>query len=92
MCKWFNCYVQITCEQVKEFTKSISTFHDKFSEEGPGTVGSDLDEGIYIHTYIHTCIYIHAYICMYVSTYTYMYVTYVCKYSMYILYVLFKHV
>ena len=42
-------FMQITCEQVKEFTKTISTFHDKFSEEGPGTVGTDLDEG--------TCVY-----------------------------------
>ena len=48
---------------MKEFTKSISTFHGKFSEEGPGTVGSDLDEGIYIHI----CMYVHTY----VSIYTY---------------------
>ena len=44
--------IQITCEQVKEFTKTISSFHGKFSEEGPGTVGNDLDEGTYIRTYI----------------------------------------
>ena len=42
--------IQITCEQVKEFTKTISSFHGKFSEEGPGTVGNDLDEGTYIPT------------------------------------------
>lgn len=47
--------VQITCEQVKQFTKTISSFHGKFTEEGPGTVGSDLDEGSYICMCTYVC-------------------------------------
>jgi len=33
---------------VKEFTGSVSVFHNKFAEEGPGTVGEDLDDGMYL--------------------------------------------
>ena len=54
--------VQITCEQVKEFTQTISTFHDKFSEEGPGTVGNNLDEGMCI-LYVYVCMYVYIYVC-----------------------------
>ena len=39
---------------MKEFTTVISSFHGKFAEEGPGTVGSDLDEGVY--TSVCTCV------------------------------------
>ena len=33
---------------MKEFTGSVSVFHNKFAEEGPGTVGEDLDDGMYL--------------------------------------------
>ena len=36
----------------------ISTFHGKFAEEGPGTVGSDLDEGVYISVFVRVTVYI----------------------------------
>ena len=41
---------------MKEFTGSVFVFHDKFSEEGPGTVGEDLDNGMYLCMYC-MCVY-----------------------------------
>ena len=71
--------LQITCEQVKEFTMTISTFHGKFSEEGPGTVGSDLDEGT-VHVYVCTCVCVCACVCacMRVCVRAYLYVCTAC--------------
>ena len=41
-------FTVITQEQVTEFMTQCNEFSDKFKTEGPSTVGTDLDKGIYI--------------------------------------------
>ena len=91
--------IQITCEQVKEFTTTISSFHGKFTEEGPGTVGSDLDEGTYVHKNLHilkytcVCTCIHMCLSMCISMYVYAYIRmYVCMFILMCIYYTYTYV
>ena len=44
-------FTVITKDQVTEFSSKATSFNEKFKTEGPSTVGTDLDKGIY-HMYI----------------------------------------
>lgn len=39
--------LQITQEQIKDFSKELKEFADRFYLEGPGAVGSNLDKGLF---------------------------------------------
>ncbi len=41
----FICVSQITTDQVSSFTEEVQKFNQKFKEEGPASVGTDLDKG-----------------------------------------------
>ena len=43
-------FTEITKEQISEFKTQLEKFSDKFREEGPGAVGSDLEKGLKILT------------------------------------------
>ena len=38
-------FTEITQTQIKEFGEELKTFQEHFKEEGPGSVGHDLDKG-----------------------------------------------
>lgn len=40
-----TCFVQITQDQVSGFSKDISKFKESFINEGPSSIGTDLDGG-----------------------------------------------
>ena len=37
--------LQITSEQIKAFGDELKKFQDRFSVDGPGAIGKDLDKG-----------------------------------------------
>jgi hypothetical protein len=43
----FGYSLQITLQQIKIFGEELKTFQEKFKEEGPGNVGTDLEHGQY---------------------------------------------
>lgn len=44
-----TCFGQITQDQVSDFSKDISKFKESFINEGPSSIGFDLDAGISLH-------------------------------------------
>lgn len=36
---------QITQKEIKNYSKDLKEFYQRFKNEGPGSVGSDLDKG-----------------------------------------------
>ncbi len=39
-------FTEITSIQINEFAKSVKLFAEKFAQQGPGSVGDDLDSGV----------------------------------------------
>lgn len=39
------CSLQITKQQIEDYTAKVADFFSKFMAEGPGAVGEDLDKG-----------------------------------------------
>lgn len=48
-----TCFVQITQDQVSEFSSDISKFKESFINEGPSSIGFDLDAGILTALSVH---------------------------------------